>query len=197
MRTVIKHCKITGCKGLGYKKPSGTRVYSRGYCQKHYMRYLRHKDPLKVLSKFGESRLNHPLYVTYYRMVRRCTYEKDDGYNAYGALGITVCKRWLGINGFTNFVEDMGVKPNGTTLDRIDNSKGYSKNNCRWATQHMQAANKRNSNKTVGVCWSEKSKMWRAYLMINKKVVLNGYFDVESDAIDARKDAEKKFSIVI
>lgn len=58
----------------------------------------------------------------------------------YGARGIKVCERWLT---FANFLADMGEKPKGKTLDRIDGTKGYFKENCRWATPLEQAANSR------------------------------------------------------
>lgn len=81
-------------------------------------------------------------YQTWLRMVRRCTVPYDKDYPAYGGKGITVCQRWLS---FHNFLEDMGIRPPGMTLDRIKNRKGYSKKNCRWATPKQQA-NNRSSN---------------------------------------------------
>lgn len=73
-------------------------------------------------------------------MIGRCTNPNDPAYQNYGGRGIKVCKRW---NKFVNFYKDMGDPPKGYSLDRIDNSKGYSKKNCRWATPKEQSNNKR------------------------------------------------------
>ena len=76
-------------------------------------------------------------------MCDRCTKPDNDNYLNYGARGITVCDRWL--NSFEAFYEDMGERPKGKTLDRINNNAGYAPNNCRWATIAEQARNKRDS----------------------------------------------------
>ena len=73
-------------------------------------------------------------------MVGRCTNQNDDSYANYGGRGITICDRWLS---FTNFVADMGVKPQGLTLEREDNDGNYEPGNCKWDTDHAQRRNKR------------------------------------------------------
>lgn len=92
------------------------------------------------LTKHGMSK--SPLYAVWSTMKDRCLNEKSSDYGLYGGRGITVCERWMS---FENFAADMGDRPHGTSIDRIDNSKGYEPRNCRWATTKDQARNKRNS----------------------------------------------------
>ena len=73
-------------------------------------------------------------------MLHRCQYVKDESYKYYGGRGISVCERW---HKFENFYEDMGEKPNGLALERIDSDGDYEPGNCKWATHKEQANNKR------------------------------------------------------
>src|SRR4051812_15448983 len=84
----------------------------------------------------------HPLYNTWNGMIQRCRNENAGSYKRYGGRGITICDRWIGENGLINFIKDMGVKPEGCTLDRINNDGNYDPGNCRWATHHEQNTNK-------------------------------------------------------
>lgn len=78
-------------------------------------------------------------------MLSRCYTETNDRYADYGGRGITVCDRWR--EDFYNFLEDMGERPEGMTLDRIEVNGNYEKDNCRWASVYTQNLNKRNTIK--------------------------------------------------
>ena len=76
-------------------------------------------------------------------MIRRCTNPNDATYQRYGAKGISVCERW---RDFAAFLADMGERPSGRTLDRVDNHRNYEPGNCRWSTVAEQ-----NANRTVNI----------------------------------------------
>lgn len=86
-------------------------------------------------------RRRSPTHGTWTNMVARCTNPKRPDYRYYGARGVTVCDRWR--NSVADFIEDMGLKPDGMSLDRIDNARGYEPGNCRWATKRQQMQNTR------------------------------------------------------
>ncbi len=80
-----------------------------------------------------------PTYKTWLKMKERCGNPLATQYQWYGGKGVKVCERWR--NSFENFLADMGVRPAGMSLDRIDNDKGYEAGNCRWATHKEQTLN--------------------------------------------------------
>lgn len=82
----------------------------------------------------------HPAYSVWVDMMCRCYNESYKRYHDYGGRGIKVCDRWHQVK---NFIRDVGIPPDGLSLDRKNNDLGYSKGNCRWATASEQANNRR------------------------------------------------------
>jgi hypothetical protein len=86
-------------------------------------------------------------YCSWTSMRRRCLQPTDAAFSNYGGRGITICPSWMS---YLSFVEDMGLCPDGMSIDRIDNNLGYCKANCRWANKQSQARNRR-SNRVLTI----------------------------------------------
>ena len=114
-------------QSCGCLKTEATRAMGLKYCGK---------------PQFGAVRaMDIPAYRSWRAMCDRCHSPSSGQYPRYGAKGITVCDRWR--KDFAAFYADMGDRPPGTSIDRIDGTKGYEPGNCRWATVAEQAANMR------------------------------------------------------
>src|SRR2546427_1038477 len=89
----------------------------------------------------GRQQPPSPTYRSWYSLTARCTNPNTPDYPRYGGRGITVCERWR--EDFRNFLADMGERPAGTSIDRINNDGNYEPGNCRWATRSGQMRNRR------------------------------------------------------
>lgn len=157
---------------------------ARGYCRLHWERWKHHGSPGSADLILVQHRMSHtPTYRVWAEMRRRCSDTGRQGYKNYGGRGIKVCERWLD---YTNFLADMGERPNGLSLDRKDNDGNYEPDNCRWATRHQQVLNRRGhgASKFRGVHRTSGRKgVWRAAITPRAGVIITlGYFTSEHQA---------------
>ncbi len=121
-------------------------------------------------------------------MRQRCCNPYDDAWEHYGGRGIRVCWSWLSLDGFANFLADMGSRPPAMTLDRIDNDGNYEPGNCRWATWSTQMHNRRKrkgaSSKYRGVYVTRKDN-FAAQFRVDSKNIHLGTFPTELLAAQA------------
>jgi len=126
-----------------------------------------HKE---VVSKIGKNNLTHgmtdtPTWKTWKCMRDRCCCNGHGDYPNYGGRGITVCERW--VHSFEAFYEDMGERPDGFTIERIDNDGNYEPSNCCWATRLQQGSNRRVNRVLVFNGQSMCMKEWALTVGIN------------------------------
>ncbi len=132
---------------------------------------------------------NSPTYASWAAMHDRCKRSPN-----YVARGVSICERWMD---FVNFYRDMGARPDGTTLDRIDPRGNYEPGNCRWASREIQARNVplRRANKSGihGVWWYAERRVFKACIHRGGKLIHLGHTPDFFEACCLRKSAENHY----
>ena len=163
----------------------------------------------KMATKHGMARTH--IYRVWQDMLRRCKKQKRGGaWYKYGKIGICVCEEWQDKEkGFTNFYNwsiKNGYKneklPSGRakyTIDRIDGTKGYSPDNCRWVDYETQNCNlsmlSTNKSGYRGVSWSKRDKKWLCVISINNHSVRIGAYKTQKKAVEARNNFIDKYKL--
>lgn len=130
------------------------------YGAKHFARSKNHFCSLSCVSRKHGKR-GEPEWQIWSQMKQRCSNPNNKQYKNYGARGITVCDRWK--DSFANFYEDMGKRPDNHSIDRIDNDKGYSPDNCKWIPNEEQSKNRRTVTLINGMLASEYARINKVY----------------------------------
>lgn len=131
-------------------------------------------------------------YVTWEGIIKRCFNVNRPNYKDYGGRGISACDKWLSFEGF---FEDMGDRPSADhSIERIDNDKGYYKENCKWALPREQSRNQRPQKRSTtgirGVCWKKQNGKYQARITTSRGRIHLGYFNSLEQARDARMTGE-------
>ena len=186
--------------GMMYPTENSTRKYRYGlyecqYCGNQWEVITTRVDMGHTRSCGCNLNITHGLrsnkfYQTWYGMLQRCTNLEHRSYKDYGGRGITVCEEWQDVTNFVAWCDLTYPNIEDATLDRIDNDKGYSPENCTWSDKTTQAINQRrmknNKSGYVGVIWHIRDKKWCANIRINKILKQIGSFKTLEEAVQAR-----------
>ena len=140
-----------------------------------------------------------PTFSSWWSAVQRCCNKNHETYSAYGAVGITICDRWNPNSGgsFENFLEDMGERKEGTTLNRVHGAKIYSKETCEWATESVQSFDQKrritNTSGRTGVHLSKRTGRYEVCIWKDRRKIHLGVFDSFKTACEVRAKAELKY----
>jgi hypothetical protein len=173
-------CFVNDCERVSKRIVGNVR-----YCTMHYNRYARNGHTGLVQHRLSYT----PEYQALHNIKDRCYNPKNKRYKHYGGRGIKVCKRWLGKDGYVNFVKDLGKRPSAKhSIDRINNDGNYTPANCRWSNIFQQNANRSICVDYPGV--NKNGNCWVASITINQKRISRKTFKNYEDAVTARKNLE-------
>lgn len=139
----------------------------------------------KLNYKHGHSKSNSRSreYSAWLNMKNRCYLPSKPDYSRYGALGITVCDRWL--SSFENFLSDMGICPEGYSIDRINFSGNYEPSNCRWADAKTQSNNRKNILQITYNGKTQSVSQWCDELNLKHRTIRARIYEYHWDPIKA------------
>jgi hypothetical protein len=148
---------------------------------------LRGRDHGPITHGYARHGARNRAYRTWVQMRSRCSSPTHHNYPRYGGRGIAVCARWLS---FESFLADMGERPPGTTIDRIDNDRGYEPGNCRWATVAEQNRNRSDTRRIEIDGASRSAAEWARANGISPRTAYArlraGWNDVDAVTVQAR-----------
>lgn len=184
-------CKIKGCG-------NPVLVASKMLCNRHYLLWRRNGSPLVQKRRTSENNggRSNKLYKTWSMIHQRCTNPKNPNYKNYGGRGVKMYEPWK--NSFTEFnnyiLENLGERPEGMTLDRINTDGNYEPGNLRWADHAVQMHNRRVIARSgvQGVIQRKDTGKWVATIK-RHGVLERKEFDTLEDATEQRKIWEEKY----